>query len=377
MTGSELVKAFQHIIYSLPQCHDQWFTDADWCAVLPDYWSSLKNYRDQVTTKKFIPAIKKHFGDISGDRGETNPSGVYYVQKNKRHCFLITKKFFCPLPPSSPQFFIGDITKVLQPLLPQNHPVSSRGLADKILKQTYFDSGEAWKQFMPSDVSIPKDAGPGKSTGDDVKAAIKTRMLACRSGIQNWWEAVEGGTQENVVDVSDFQRRKITYMCHVVYAALRKALESMESKQNRLTWTQCCDYAVEAMKVVGFDENFATTSVTRAHIQLRDNNNKFPHPNEKKARRKSNATDTIESINMKIQQQEQVIRDEFGDDTLCRQLFNSWSTKSRTDDEAKRAHSAWKKLVNLKSKLKRRAAKEEEEAAAAMEEESGDESSTD
>ncbi len=305
VTGPELVKAFQHIIYSLSQCHDQWFTDADWCSVLPDYWSSLKNYRDQVTTKKFITAIKRHFGDISGDRGEINPNGVYCVQRSRminarkttNWCFLITRKSFCPYPPSSPQFFIGDITKVLEPLLPQYHPVSSRGLANNILKETYFDSGEAWRMFMPSDVAKQKKNDPGKSTGDVVKAVIKTRMLACQAGIQNFWEAIEGGTKEDVDDVSDFKRRKVIFKCHAVYAALRKALESMEveGNQNRLTWIQCCEFAIEAMKVVGFDETFASNTVSKAHVELRDNNNKFKHPNEK-ARKKKAAKEEEEDV---------------------------------------------------------------------------------
>ena len=156
-----------------PSVHDQWFTDADWCSILPDYWSSLKNYRDQVTTRKFTPAIKKHFGDISGGRGETNPNGVYCVHHGTKTCFLITLKNFCPLSPSSPNFVIGDITKVLKPMQPQYHPVSSRGLAESILKQTYFDSSEAWKQFMPSDVPKPKYTDPTKSTAEEVKAVIK------------------------------------------------------------------------------------------------------------------------------------------------------------------------------------------------------------
>eukprot|EP00573_Skeletonema_grethae_P013046 CAMPEP_0201700830 /NCGR_PEP_ID=MMETSP0578-20130828/30118_1 /ASSEMBLY_ACC=CAM_ASM_000663 /TAXON_ID=267565 /ORGANISM="Skeletonema grethea, Strain CCMP 1804" /LENGTH=338 /DNA_ID=CAMNT_0048187981 /DNA_START=58 /DNA_END=1074 /DNA_ORIENTATION=- len=295
VTGAELVKAFQHIIYSLPKCHDQWFTDEDWCSILPDYWASLKNYRDQVTKGKFIKAIKKHFGEISGYRGETNPSGVYCVERarmingknTKNWCFLITKKLFCPLPPSSPQFFIGDITTVLEPLLPQYQPTSSRGLANEILKESYFDSGEAWKMFMPSDVAKPKKNDPGKSTGDDVKAVIKTRMLACQAGIQNFWEAIEDGTKEDVTDVTDFKRRKIVFKCHAVYAALRKALESMEGNQNRLTWRQCCDFAVEAMKVVGFEETLAADAVSRAHVEFRDNKNKFKHPNEKARKKKA------------------------------------------------------------------------------------------
>ncbi len=297
VTGAELVKAFQHIIYCLPKTHDQWFTDEDWCKILPDYWSSLKNYRDQVTKAKFIPAIKKHFGEISGDRGEMNPSGVYCVQKarmiNSRNtlnwCFLITKKLFCPLPPSSPQFFIGDISTVLEPLLPQYQPTSSRGLANDILNETFFDSGEAWKMFMPSDVAKPKNSELGKSTGDKVKAVIKTRMLACQAGIQNFWEAIEDGTKEDVTDVSDFKRRKVTFKCHAVYAALNKALESMEAKisQNRLTWMQCCDFAVEALKVVGFEEVLRADAISKAHVELRDNKDKFKHPNEKARKKKA------------------------------------------------------------------------------------------
>ena len=202
---------------------------------------------------------------------------------------------------------------------------------------------------------------------------IKERMLACQCGIQNFWEAIEGGTKEDYLNVSDWQRRHITYLCHAVYTALKKALESMDSKQNRLTWTQCCEHAVEAMKEVGFDDKFGSSSVTKAHQVLRDNNNKFPHPNAKKAQRlNKNKKDTVESIDMKIQQQEQILRDTFGDETNCRQLFNSWLTKSRTDDEAKRAHSLWHKLKNLRYKRNKMAKKE-----AAMEEESGDDSSSD
>ena len=164
-------------------------------------------------------------------------------------------------------------------------------------------------------------------------------------------------------------------MCHAIYSALRKALESMDSKQNRLTWNQCCDHAVEVMSLVGF-EDFGSNFVRNAHQVLRDNNNKFPHPNAKKGQRRTKAYDTVESIDMKIQQQEQVVRDTFGDDTNCRQLFNSWLTKKRTDDEAKKAHSIWRTLVQLRSKRKKRA---EEEAAIeeedGKEEESGEESS--
>jgi len=150
---------------------------------------------------------------------------------------------------------------------------------------------------MPSDVAKQKKNDPGKSTGDDVKAVIKTRMLACQAGIQNFWEAIEGGTKEDVDDVSDFKRRKVIFKCHAVYAALRKALESMEveGSQNRLTWIQCCEFAIEAMKVVGFDETFASNSVSKAHVELRDNNNKLRHPNEK-ARKKKAAKEEEEDV---------------------------------------------------------------------------------
>lgn len=142
---------------------------------------------------------------------------------------------------------------------------------------------------MPSDVAKPKNSYLGKATGDQVKAVIKTRMLACQAGIQDFWEAIEDGTKEDVTDVSDFKRRKIIFKCHAVYAALKKALESMEAEisQNRLTWLQCCDFAVEAMKVVGFDEILRADAVSKAHYELRDNKNKFKHPNEKARKKKA------------------------------------------------------------------------------------------
>lgn len=288
VTGSELVKAFQHIIYSLPQCHDQWFTDEDWCSILPTHWSTLKNYKDQVTSGKFDRAIKTHFGETSGDRGETNPNGVYAVQfstkDTKRWCFLITKKDKCPLPPSSPYFYVSDITKVLKPVLPTYLPVAVK-LADSLRKETYFDSPEAWKQFMPSNVPFPKDCG--KSTGSEVKAIIEERLDACQSGIQDWWKVVEAGATDDII--TEHKRKKIVIKCHVVYAALRKALDTMGDGKNRFTWGQCCEYSIDAMKSVGFawNELPRASTVMKSHVELRDNGNKFPHPNEKAQKKKA------------------------------------------------------------------------------------------
>ena len=301
VTGSELCKAFQHIIYSLPQCHDQWFTAEDWCSILPTYWSSLRNYKDQVTANKFTRAIKGHFGETFGDRGESNPNGVYAYQhgtnnQTRRWCFLITKKSQCPLPPSSQHFFIGDITKILTPsaVVPNNPnnlsavvvaaASAAARLAESLRKETYLDSPEGWRQFMSS--SLPKPTKPKgtKSTGSEVKAEIEARLCACQSGIQDWWKVAEGGTGEDIVTES--KKKKITMKCHVVYAALRKALDTMDDNKNRLTWGQCCDYSIEAMKVVGFDHLPASRSVRVWHVELRDNNNKFPHPNEKARKKK-------------------------------------------------------------------------------------------
>jgi hypothetical protein len=292
VTGSELVKAFQHIFFSLPQCHDQWFTDEDWCSILPTYWSSLRNYKDQVTPAKFDRAIKSHFGETSGDRGESNPNGVYAVQhstkdkKDRRWCFLITTKYKCPLPPSSPHFYVSDISKVLKPVLPNYLPVAAR-MADSIRNETYLDSPEAWRQFMPSNIPIPKDCG--KPTGSEVKAMIEARLEVCQSGIQNWWEVVEDGTEDDVV--TEHKTKKIVIKCHVVYAALRKALDTMGDKKNtnRLTWGQCCEYAIDAMKNVGFagKDLPSVSTVMKSHSELRENNNKFPHPNEKANKKKA------------------------------------------------------------------------------------------
>src|SRR6056300_1094947 len=249
VTGSELIKAFEHIMYSLPTVHNQWFTAEDWCTVLPLYWSALKNYKDQVTPKKFIQAIKKHFGDISGERNEINPNGVYstpgpYRTKNKHRswCFLITKRGHkCPAPPGSSDFCVGNISEVLkldnkpaattttaaetQQEQSRSQPVATKISAASILSElrneNYFDSPEAWRQFMPSNIPYPKGKkGDGQqqqqqqqqhasSPGLQVKNMIEKRMIVCQDGIQAWWKAVEGFDTSGKV-VGNTLMRKVT-----------------------------------------------------------------------------------------------------------------------------------------------------------------------
>jgi transcriptional regulatory protein LevR len=112
-------------------------------------------------------------------------------------------------------------------------------------------------------------------------------MDACQTGIQHFYNVIEGGTEDDAVDVTEYKQRRITLKCHTVYAALRKALETMEDNKNRLTWVQCCDYAIEAMKVVGFEDLLSSSTVRIAQRELRDNNNKFSHPNEKARKKKA------------------------------------------------------------------------------------------
>ena len=309
VTGSELIKAFQHIIYSLPHCHDQWFTAEDWCSILPTYWSALRNYEDQVTTQKFIRAIKGHYGDISGDRDEVNPNGVYTVQhgtkKKSRQCFLITKKGNkCPLPPSSPNFIIGNIHQVLLQssgnnvavhrrvvVAPQQRPEPPKTpfwnpgqnqSAASIRNETFLDSPEGWRQFMPSSTPYPKKGY--QSTGTNVKAMMESRLEVCQAGIQTWYKAVENATQLSEDLITDFKKRRIVIKCHFVYAALKKALDTMGDNtiphSHRLTWGQCCEYAVESMKAVGFSgmDLMTASTVKTAHVEMREHNNRFLYP---------------------------------------------------------------------------------------------------
>lgn len=62
------------------------------------------------------------------------------------------------------------------------------------------------------------------------------------------------------------------------------------------------------------------------------------------------------------------IHNAFGSETHCKNLFNYWVKKNRTDDEAKtkRGHSAWNKLRNLRAKHVRLVQEEEETAAARL-----------
>ena len=91
-------------------------------------------------------------------------------------------------------------------------------------------------------------------------------------------------------------------------------------------------------------------------------------PRRRRTRRRRSDADTADNTNVKIQQQLVGIRNAFDNETHCKNLFNYWRNKSRTDDEAKRGHSAWKKLLNLRAKYDR-LAQEENDARLAQEEE--------
>ena len=304
VTGAELVKAFEHLIYSLPACHDRWFRDADWCSILPTYWSSLRNYKDQVTPKMFSRAIKSHFGEVSGDRGEINPNGVYAVQHSTKTwtswCFMITKRAICPLPPSSPHFSVSSITEVLEPALPTYRPVALKA-AEKIANESYCDSTEAWKQFMPSDSPYPKKSN--ESTSEQVKEAIEKRMEACQSGIKHFWKVIEDGKEDDINEVTADKKKKLTIQCHTIYAVLKRVKETMDDNQTQFNFKHCCNYAIDVMKYVGFEEMAKAETVARWHTLMRDKHNKFPHPNEN-ARKKKAAMEEAEKDEAELELEE-------------------------------------------------------------------------
>ena len=91
-------------------------------------------------------------------------------------------------------------------------------------------------------------------------------------------------------------------------------------------------------------------------------------PRSRTRRRRSNA-DTAESTNVKIQEQLAVIRNAFGSETHCKNLYNYWKNGTRADDEAKQGHAAWHKLSKLRSRHNRLVQEEETAAARLVHEE--------
>ncbi len=97
----------------------------------------------------------------------------------------------------------------------------------------------------------------------------------------------------------------------------------------------------------------------------------------RRRRRRRSDVDTLDSINIKIQQQLANIRNAFDNETHCKNLYNYWKNGSRTDDEARRGHFEWKKLLRLRGKQNQhvqeetaaRLAREEEERRRRGEEE--------
>ena len=187
-----------------------------------------------------------------------------YRTKNKHRswCFLITERGQkCPLPPTgSSDFCVGNISEVLkldnkpaaataattaattqqeqsrsQPVA--TNKISAASILSELRNQNYFDSPEAWRQFMPSNMPYPKGKkgnGPfdgqqqASSPGLQVKNMIEKRMIVCQDGIQAWWKAVEGFDTSGKL-VGNTLMRKVTVV------APRGTLGIILS--NRTDWT--------------------------------------------------------------------------------------------------------------------------------------------
>ena len=76
-----LLKAFRHVIGSVPSLRAKWFTAEHLCKILPRYWGPLKDNADQITTGKFTRAmnVDTAFGGPSVLRDYTvgNIDGVF------------------------------------------------------------------------------------------------------------------------------------------------------------------------------------------------------------------------------------------------------------------------------------------------------------
>ena len=88
--GKVLVEAFK-LATTDEKLHNEWFSAADWCSILPSYCSLLKGNETQVTTRKFTKNINKIAEDMYNNESK---SGVYSNKygNDKQMYYLFTKE---------------------------------------------------------------------------------------------------------------------------------------------------------------------------------------------------------------------------------------------------------------------------------------------
>eukprot|EP00984_Skeletonema_dohrnii_P022669 scaffold11766_cov144-Skeletonema_dohrnii-CCMP3373.AAC.1 len=221
----------------------------------------------------------------------------FYVNKygtEKQYYYLYTKKDKCPNPPRTDGNFYPSNIKNFVPQMeedgdtnnnsnddnngntqqqPQCQPQQQKR-SEQLAQQNYFHSGKAWNLFMPH--------GTTKPDNDDaacavlVKTFIEARIAVCEEGAEDWFTAVRGGNDSD--DASHSEIENIQHKCRYIMVALQHALDKMGD--GLTTWRECCEHALNAMKLVGIKYITCAETIERWHMQLRDSGDeKFPHPN--------------------------------------------------------------------------------------------------
>lgn len=292
--GAGLVKVFKHIKMGVPDLQNLWISGDDWCKIIPHYSSTIKNYANQITTKKFTAAMNRQFGgyETMNRFREKNDYGVFANQFGcpKKYYYLFTnddEKLCHQMIPSTTHMSICDwrqIIKILPALAEtesdvtnddnNNNQQQQQKRSEQLKQQNFFNSGEAWNVFMPAGLMRPEE-----TQGRDlvVKQFIEARIAVCASGAEEWFCVIQGMDSDDDL-ATDREKKHISYQCRYIMIALSHALAEMEDGVGP-TWQQCCEHAINKMKSV-FDAYIHNAeTVMRWHRIFCDAFDTFPHPN--------------------------------------------------------------------------------------------------
>lgn len=100
ITGDLLHTAVMYAVLANQNLRDEWFSADDWCSILPQYFSTLKGYEKEVTTKKFCRRMNLTVQDEYNAKSDGGFYANRWGNKNEWY-YLYTKKDKCPNPPTT------------------------------------------------------------------------------------------------------------------------------------------------------------------------------------------------------------------------------------------------------------------------------------
>ena len=140
---------------------------------------------------------------------------------------------------------------------------------------------------------MPKDMKKSDYYDEECEAvvhkAIDARIAICERSMKeesnaveekkcSWHYIVEGASPDD--EISEYQKGRIRYKCMYVRLALITARAMMGIKsEDRMQWLDCCQAAITTMTHVGHTYIECDETVADWHMELRENGNKFCHPN--------------------------------------------------------------------------------------------------